>query len=77
MRFRGEVVTISAATPVEARGAAGRVLAVSHDGLVVGAGEGALRIDAIQRPGRRALTGEEFARGARLSPGDAFADEVG
>ena len=76
-RFRGEVVTISAATPVTALGVAGRVVAVSHDGLIIGAGEGALRIDAIQRPGRRALTGEEFARGARLAPGDPFADEAG
>lgn len=76
-RFRGEVVTISAAAPVAAHGVAGRVVAVSHDGLIIGAGEGALRIDAIQRPGRRALTGEEFARGARLAPGDPFADEAG
>ncbi|MDH3338612.1 MAG: methionyl-tRNA formyltransferase [Gammaproteobacteria bacterium] len=49
----------------------GTVVAVEQDGIVISCGEGALRLESLQRPGRRAITAAEFAaqidlRGRRL-----------
>lgn len=56
--------------PVEGRGEAGTVLSV--DPLVVACGQGALQLDVVQAPGRKATPGPAFANGLRLSVGDAF-----
>lgn len=58
------------ARPAAGGGAAGAVLSVRP--LVVAAGEGALELVTVQAPGRRAVTGAEFANGARIAPGDRF-----
>ncbi|MFQ5750047.1 MAG: methionyl-tRNA formyltransferase, partial [Planctomycetota bacterium] len=47
---------------------AGRILSLD-DGLVVACGTDAFRIERLQRPGKRELPAAEFARGARLGPG--------
>ena len=39
---------------------------------VVRTGDGAVRIERLQPAGKRPMSGEEFARGARLQPGDGF-----
>jgi len=39
---------------------------------VVLTGDGAVRIERLQPAGKRPMSGEEFARGARLQPGDSF-----
>ena len=39
----------------------GTVVAAEQDGIVVSCGEGALRLESVQRPGRRAITAAEFA----------------
>jgi methionyl-tRNA formyltransferase len=75
-RFRGETATLLAATPLPGAGEPGRVAAITREGIAIGTGEGLLRIDTIQMPSRRAVTGAEFARGARLAPGDTFAEEA-
>jgi len=49
----------SVADPVD--GPAGRVVANTRDGIVVACGEGALRLESLQRPGRRPVTAGEFA----------------
>jgi methionyl-tRNA formyltransferase len=42
---------------------------VDPDGrLLVGAGDGALELLEVRPEGRRAMSGAEFARGARLGP---------
>lgn len=41
--------------------AAGTVVAVAPDGIVVSCGDGALRIESLQRPGKRVVTAAEFA----------------
>jgi methionyl-tRNA formyltransferase len=57
----GEVLKVLAATRVEGAGAAGTVL----DRLfTVACGQGALRLDRVQRAGRPAMSGEAFLRGA-------------
>ena len=41
----------------------GFVESTGPDGIDVGCGEGALRLEAVQRPGRRRVTGAEFGTG--------------
>jgi len=44
-------------------------LAVDPDGrLLVGTGDGSLELLEVRPEGRRAMSGAEFARGARLGP---------
>lgn len=60
-------------TPVEGSGSPGAI--VSLDPLVVACGEGALRLDRVQLPGRRAVSGADAARGLRLAVGVPFPSE--
>lgn len=55
-----------------ARGEPGRILDVSRSGILVGCGEGALRITELQRAGGRRMPAAEFLRGARIQPGETF-----
>lgn len=66
----GGPVKLLAARPAEGAGAPGTVLSVRP--LVVAAGSGAIELLTVQAPGRRPVTGAEFANGARLSPGQRF-----
>lgn len=50
-------------------GAPGEILSATVDGLVVACGEGALRIENLQRPGAKMLTAGDFLRGYPLEPG--------
>lgn len=45
----------------------GTVVAAGRDGIVVSCGEGALRLESLQRPGKRAVTAAEFASQIELS----------
>lgn len=59
---------VRSATPVEGSGDPGSVL--STQPLVVATGEGALQLDAVQSPGKRLVSGVDFANGRRMSVGD-------
>ena len=52
-----------------ARGAIGSI-ATAAEALVVVCGDRLLRLDEVQLSGKQRLTGVEFARGARLKPGE-------
>ncbi len=52
----------------ESTGAPGTILATSP--LIIACGTGALQLDRVQAPGRKAVSGVDFANGARLSVGD-------
>jgi methionyl-tRNA formyltransferase len=54
---------------VEKAGAAGTVLAADKTGIVVGCGQGALRILELQREGGRRLTAEQFLAGCPMRTG--------
>ncbi len=54
-------------SPVAGDGAPGEVLSLSP--LVVATGEGAVELELVQAPGRRAVPGSAFANGARLAKG--------
>ena len=55
-------------------GAPGAILKVEKDGLLVETGRGALLLLEVQPEGRKIMTAPEFARGARLKPGDALGE---
>lgn len=58
------------ATPVQGSGTPGTVLSTSP--LVVATGAGALQLETVQAPGKRAVRGVDFANGFRLSEGDVL-----
>jgi methionyl-tRNA formyltransferase len=75
--FRGRRLQILACRPAPAPpgpkqsvGAAPGTLACTGDRLLAACGEGWLQLDAVQLEGRRPAPGADFARGARLQPGD-------
>lgn len=50
------------AQPCDAAGAlAGTIIAADAEGIIIACGDGALRLESLQRPGKRAVTGGEFA----------------
>lgn len=54
----------------EQSGKPGEVLAADKAGIVVGCGQGALRIKVMQREGGRRLSAQEFLAGRSLKPGN-------
>jgi len=58
----------------EAAGTPGEVLAVEDAGLLVACGEGALRLGTLQADGSRRMSAGDFARGARLAPGEMLGE---
>jgi methionyl-tRNA formyltransferase len=63
---RKERVRALRSTLVEISGAPGAVL---DDHLTIACGEGAVRLVAVQRAGKRPMAADEFLRGAALGPG--------
>jgi methionyl-tRNA formyltransferase len=53
--------------------APGTVLRADAQGIVVQTGDGALRLNTLQRPGAKRLSAPDFLRGFALQPGMAFA----
>jgi len=74
--FRGEVCRIHKTSLVEdARaGTPGEVVSVSDAALVVAAGDGAVAIEVIQMPGKRAMRIGEYMRGNAVRNGEVFKD---
>ena len=68
--LRGEPLKIWHAVACDAAGPAGQVLQADAQGLVVGCGEGALRVTELQRAGGRKLSAAEFLRGFDAAPGE-------
>lgn len=75
--FRDEPATLLAARAMAGRGEPGRVVVLEGEGVAVGTGTGLLRIERIKMAGKRDVSGEEFARGARPLPGEAFLSPPG
>ncbi|MDR6449474.1 methionyl-tRNA formyltransferase [Paraburkholderia terricola] len=71
----GTSIKVWSAAPVDAAGnraAAGTIMAVSAEGVVVACGEGALRLTQLQKPGGKRLPVREFLAGAALAAGQRF-----
>jgi methionyl-tRNA formyltransferase len=58
--WRASVVAGATGTP-------GEVLAAGRDGVVIACGEDALRLDSLQRPGKRPVTAAEFAASVAMA----------
>lgn len=51
----------------------GTVISVGREGIIVGCGQGALRLEILQRQNARALPAAQFIQGVAIKPGDRFA----
>ncbi|MBW3670668.1 MAG: methionyl-tRNA formyltransferase [Acidobacteria bacterium] len=47
----------------------GTILEIGEEAIIVATRRSSLRIEQVQRPGRRAVTAADYARGRRLEPG--------
>lgn len=70
--FRGKRVQILSAQVEPPSGLLAGHLALDRRGLMVGALPGSLRIDWVKPEGKRAMSGMEWARGARLGEQERF-----
>ncbi len=70
-KFRGKLVKITKAQPVEGTGKPGEVIRADRE-LIVATGSGALKIERLKPEGRKEISGEEFIRGYRVKVGDFF-----
>jgi methionyl-tRNA formyltransferase len=73
-RFRDRVVKVLRVVSAEPDGvgAAGTVLRMSKQELVLAAGQGALSLQEVVPEGRKAMSGADFARGTRPEVGERF-----
>ncbi len=60
VRLDGERLRIHRAVAVDGHGEPGSVLAAGRDGIVVACGEGALRLEVVQRDGGRPVTAADY-----------------
>ncbi|HTO49800.1 MAG TPA: methionyl-tRNA formyltransferase [Burkholderiales bacterium] len=71
-RVRGTEVKVWQAAPAGGTGEPGAVIAIDPQGIVVGTGSGALRLEALQRAGGKRLSAGNFLRGFPLAIGERF-----
>lgn len=69
-RIGQEDVKVWQAVPQRETGSPGQILGAEKSGLLVGCGEGSLRLEKVQRPNSRVVPGLDFANGLRLRVGD-------
>lgn len=55
----------------------GTVVAIDRDGPVIQCGEDAVRIIRVKPPGKKEISGGEFARGYQMAVGERLSQEVG
>ena len=63
--------------PEAGAGAPGEVLAVGPEGVLVAAGEGAVRLIEVQPEGKRPMPAEAWARGYGVTLGSRLGQEGG
>ncbi|PTX61219.1 methionyl-tRNA formyltransferase [Melghirimyces profundicolus] len=74
--WRGKPLKIWRAEPVALSEPAppGTVLQVEDDGVLVAAGDGALRVLELQPSGKKRMTAEQFVRGRNMEPGEVLGE---
>ena len=69
-RFRGRWLGVLSAEAAEASGDPATILGVTERGVLVAAGEGAVRLRTVVPSGRRHMPAPDWANGARFAPGE-------
>ena len=69
--LHGEICRIWMAHAIDGKAEPGRIVDVSN-GIVVGCGQGLLRIEELQMPGGKRLSAKQYLTGKPLQPGDCF-----
>lgn len=69
VEINGQLVKLGLADALPGAGPAGEVRGADAEGLLVGAGQGILRLRRLQRPGGKMLPAPEFLRGWPVAPG--------
>jgi methionyl-tRNA formyltransferase len=69
---QSQLLKIWEANVVSGTGELGRILAADKSGIVVGCGEGSLKIIILQREGGRKMSAQEFLAGHTLKSGQKF-----
>ena len=65
----GHGLKVWRAEAADGRGSPGQVLGADARGIVVACGDGALRLEILQRAGGKRLAAADFLRGVPLEPG--------
>jgi methionyl-tRNA formyltransferase len=73
VEINGQVVKLGLGEAVTGSGLAGEVTGADAEGLLVGTGQGILRLRKLQRPGGRMLPASEFLRGFPVAAGTKLA----
>ncbi|NLM40710.1 MAG: methionyl-tRNA formyltransferase [Firmicutes bacterium] len=71
-QINGETVRLWEGLPDHKPGAAGEILALADQGMLVACGQGSLWLQKLQRPGGKVLSGLDFANGLRLRVGETL-----
>jgi methionyl-tRNA formyltransferase len=66
------MIKILEVVPGESMGSPGTVLSASREGIVVGTGNGSIRIVSLQPEGRKRMSAQDFLAGHHLRPGQVF-----
>ena len=69
IEINGQPVKLGLAEALPVAGPAGEVTGADPDGLLIGTGQGTLRLRKLQRPGGKMLPAAEFLRGFPVAPG--------
>jgi methionyl-tRNA formyltransferase len=71
-RLNGAVLKIRSAQAADGQGEPGTVISAGSDGIVVACGQGALRLNQLQKPGGKRLAAADFLRGVPVRAGARF-----
>lgn len=70
--YHGKVLKIWEAQPAEGTAEPGRIAAVEKDAVLVGTGQGLLRLTKVQLAGKKRMDMKDFLLGYQLRPGEEF-----
>jgi methionyl-tRNA formyltransferase len=70
--FRERRVKLGPVLPTDAEPLAPGAIAASRDTVLVGTGTVPVRLETVQPEGKPPMAAADWARGARLAPGDRF-----
>jgi methionyl-tRNA formyltransferase len=70
--FKGDTLKVHDMEMRESKGQAGKILAISKEGVLVGAAEGAVLLKTVQPPSKPKMSAHDWANGYHIHVGDSF-----